>query len=149
MVVALLVIGELLNRAGFKIDIVERLAAVTVVLLLVVYAGVIISCLKLRGEGETDQTFRAPTPLLLVGLIGNLVLLYYVIVDDPASLLWCAGLVAVGHGAVRRGVLRRHPQPAGGRRARRPGEHRREGNLRCTSSSPRTGPSSRLPPPGT
>ena len=47
-----------------RIDIVERLAAVTVVLLLVVYAGVIISCLKLRGQGETDETFRATTALL-------------------------------------------------------------------------------------
>lgn len=96
VVVALLVVGELLNRAGLKIDIVERLAAVTVVLLLVVYAGVIISCLKLRGSDETDDTFRAPTALLLVGLAGNVMLLYYVISTDPGSLVWCAGLVAVG-----------------------------------------------------
>ena len=60
-------IGTLLNEAGFKVDIVERLAAVTVVLLLVVYAGVIISCFKLRGTGETDRTFRAPSALLVPG----------------------------------------------------------------------------------
>ena len=96
VVVSLLVIGSLLNEAGFEVDIVERLAAVTVVLLLVVYAGVIISCFKLRGQGETEKTFRAPTVLLVVGLVGNLVLLYYVISTDPTSLLWCAGLVGLG-----------------------------------------------------
>ena len=96
MVIGLLVIGSLLNEAGFKVDIVERLAAVTVVLLLVVYAGVIISCFKLRGEGETEETFRAPSVLLALGLVGNLVLLYYVISTDPSSLLWCAGLVGLG-----------------------------------------------------
>ena len=74
----------------------ERLAAVTVVLLLVVYAGVIISCFKLRGQGETEKTFRAPTALLAAGLVGNLVLLYYVTSTDPTSLLWCAGLVGLG-----------------------------------------------------
>jgi amino acid transporter len=96
VVIGLLVIGSLLNEAGFNVDIVERLAAVTVVLLLVVYAGVIISCFKLRGEGETDRTFRAPSVLLAIGLVGNLVLLYYVISTDPTSLLWCAGLVGLG-----------------------------------------------------
>ena len=96
VVVALLVVGDLLNRIGLGIDIVERLAAVTVVLLLVVYAGVIVACLKLRGQDDTDDSFRAPTALLLVGLVGNLVLLYYVISTDPGSLVWCAGLVAVG-----------------------------------------------------
>ena len=34
--------------------------------------------------------------LLAMGLGGNLVLLYYVISTDPSSLLWCAGLVALG-----------------------------------------------------
>jgi hypothetical protein len=61
-----------------------------------VYAGVIIACFKLRGEGETDKTFRAPSVLLAIGLVGNLVLLYYVIYTDPTSLLWCAGLIGLG-----------------------------------------------------
>ena len=56
----------------------------------------IISCFKLRGEGETEETFRAPSVLLALGLVGNLVLLYYVISTDPSSLLWCAGLVGLG-----------------------------------------------------
>lgn len=96
VVIALVVTGDLLNRAGLNIDVVSRLAAVTVVLLLVVYAGVIISCFKLRGRDETDQTFRANSLLLVLGLVGNLALLYYVISTDPTSLLWCAALIAVG-----------------------------------------------------
>jgi amino acid transporter len=96
VVIGLVVVGDLLNRAGLKIDIVNRLASVTVVLLLVVYAGVIISCFKLRGQDESDQTFKAPSALLVLGLVGNLVLLYYVISTDPASLIWCAGLIALG-----------------------------------------------------
>jgi amino acid transporter len=96
VVISLVVVGDLLNRAGFNINVVERLAAVTVVLLLAVYAGVIISCFKLRGRDETDQTFKANSALLVLGLVGNLALLYYVISTDPTSLLWCAALIAVG-----------------------------------------------------
>lgn len=114
VVVALVVIGDLLNRIGLEIDIVERLAAVTVVLLLAVYAGVIVSCLKLRGSDETSDTFRAPTALLFVGLVGNVVLLYYVISTDPGSLIWCAGLVAVGLVLfVVEAVFGRRDRPAG------------------------------------
>ena len=145
VVIGLLVIGTLLNEAGFKVDIVERLAAVTVVLLLVVYAGVIISCFKLRGEGETDRTFRAPSVLLAIGLVGNLVLLYYVISTDPTSLLWCAGLVGLGALLY---VIEYFfgTRKTGGRRTQRPAEHRRKGELTCTSSSPWTVPSSHCSP---
>jgi amino acid transporter len=93
---ALLVSGWLLNRAGVDVDVVARLATVTVVLLLFIYALVIVSALKLRGQDEGPDTYRAPTPLLLVGLLGNVVLLGYVVVDDPASLIWCAALLALG-----------------------------------------------------
>ena len=96
VVIGLVVTGDMLNRAGLNIDVVERLAAVTVVLLLVVYAGVIISCFKLRGRDESDETFRANSGLLVFGLVGNLVLLYYVISTDPGSLIWCAALIAIG-----------------------------------------------------
>ncbi|MCH1866277.1 APC family permease [Nocardioides sp. CFH 31398] len=117
VVIALLVAGDLLNRIGLQVDIVERLAAVTVVLLLVVYAGVIVACLKLRGSDETSDTFRAPTALLLVGLVGNVVLLYYVISTDPGSLIWCAGLVAVGFVLfVAELALGKRDRPAGVRR---------------------------------
>ncbi|QBR94374.1 APC family permease [Nocardioides euryhalodurans] len=77
-------------------SIVERLALVTVVFLLFIYALVIVSCLKLRGKDEDERAFRANTPLLLVGLAGNLAILAWSVYDDPTSLLWCAGLVAVG-----------------------------------------------------
>lgn len=92
----LLITGTLVTEAGGNIDVVERLALVTVVFLLAIYALVIVTCLKLRGQDEDERAFRANTPLLVVGLIGNLAILYYAIDDDPTSLIWCAGLLAVG-----------------------------------------------------
>ena len=96
VVIGLLVVGKLLQEAGVGVDVVERLALVTVVFTLFIYALVIVACLKLRGTQESDDTFRANTVLLYGGIVGNLVLLCYVIYDDPTSLLWCAGLLAVG-----------------------------------------------------
>ena len=92
---ALLVIGTVAPTVEGT-SIVERLALVTVLFLLFIYALVIVSCLKLRGRDEDERAFRASTPLLLVGLVGNLAILGWSIYDDPTSLLWCAGLVAVG-----------------------------------------------------
>jgi amino acid transporter len=96
VVCSLLVVGKLLNEVGVDVDIVARLATVTVVFILFIYALVIVSAIKLRGNDEDEQTFTAPTWLLIVGLVANLVLLGYVIYDDPTSLYWCGGLVAVG-----------------------------------------------------
>ena len=93
---ALVVIGTLITESGSKLDLVGRLATVTVVFLLAIYALVIVTTLKLRGDDEHDRTFRANTPLLLVGLVGNLAILGWTVYDDPTSLLWCAGLVGVG-----------------------------------------------------
>jgi amino acid transporter len=95
IVVALLIVGSLLNDA-IGIDVVTTLANVTVVFLLFIYGLVIVSALKLRRENPRGDTFRANTALLYIGLVGNAVLLVYVIVDDPSSLLWVAGLLAVG-----------------------------------------------------
>ena len=94
----LLVLGTLLDQAGIGGDdgVVDRLATVTVVFTLFIYALVIVSALKLRGHDEDEDTFLASTPLLWLGIVGNLVLLVYVVYDDPASLLWCAGLLALG-----------------------------------------------------
>ena len=92
----LLVIGTLVTASGGGIDLVGRLATVTVVLLLAIYALVIVSCLRLRGQDEHDEIFRANTPLLVVGLVGNLAILGFTVYDDPFSLVWCAGLLAVG-----------------------------------------------------
>ncbi|WP_369134082.1 APC family permease [Modestobacter sp. I12A-02662] len=96
VVAALLITGSVLLEAGGGLDLVNRLALVTVVFLLLIYALVIVACLKLRGRDEDERTFRANTPLLIVGLVGNLAILGFSIYDDPSSLLWCAGLVAVG-----------------------------------------------------
>lgn len=96
VVAALLVVGTLLTEAGAGLDLVARLATVTVLFLLFIYALVIVSVLKLRGHDEHEGTFRANTPLLLLGLLGNLAILAWSVYDDPTSLLWCAGLVAVG-----------------------------------------------------
>jgi amino acid transporter len=95
VVAALLVTGNIV-QAGGGIDLVNTLALVTVVLLLAIYALVIVTCLKLRGQDEDERTFRANTPLLIFGLLGNLAILGFSIYDDPSSLIWCAGLLGVG-----------------------------------------------------
>ncbi|MBL0748737.1 APC family permease [Nocardioides baculatus] len=92
----LLIIGTAVTASGGGIDLVGRLATVTVVLLLAIYALVIVSCLKLGGQDEHDEFFHANRPLLFVGLIGNLAILGFTIYDDPHSLIWCAGLLAIG-----------------------------------------------------
>jgi amino acid transporter len=89
VVIALLVVGTVAPN-------VEGAPLITVVFLLFIYALVIVSCLKLRGHDESERTYRANTALLFVGLLGNIAILGYVIYDDPTSLYWCAGLVAVG-----------------------------------------------------
>lgn len=99
---ALLVIGAMIrsSQAGLpeddQLNIVDRLATITVVFLLFIYALVIVACLKLRGKDETSQTYKANTPLLLVGIVGNLTVLAYTLIDDPGALYWVAGLLAVG-----------------------------------------------------
>jgi amino acid transporter len=95
VVSALLIVGTVAPKVEGE-TLVERLAVVTVVFLLFIYALVIVSCLKLRGQDEDENTYRANTPLLFVGLAGNLAILAWSVYDDPTSLLWCAGLVGVG-----------------------------------------------------
>jgi amino acid transporter len=91
----LLVVGTVVPKVEGT-PLVERLALVTVLFLLFIYALVIVTCLKLRGQDEDERAFRANTPLLLVGLVGNLAILGWSVYDDPTSLLWCAGLIGVG-----------------------------------------------------
>ena len=60
--------ATLVTEAGGGIDLVGRLATVTVVLLLAIYAIVIVACLKLRGQRRGRTRSSAPTrPLLLRG----------------------------------------------------------------------------------
>ncbi|GAA1429568.1 APC family permease [Microlunatus lacustris] len=102
IVAALLLIGAAIRsgQGGLpeeeQLDVVDRLATITVVFLLFIYALVIVACLKLRGKDETADTYRANTPLLIVGILGNLAVLAYTLIDDPAALYWVAGLLAVG-----------------------------------------------------
>jgi basic amino acid/polyamine antiporter, APA family len=104
IVAALLILGAVIrsSQAGAgvpaddRLDIVDRLATITVVFLLFIYALVIVACLKVRGRDEHPQVYRANTPLLYVGIVGNLVVLVYTLYDDPESLYWVAGLLAVG-----------------------------------------------------
>ncbi|WP_448612582.1 APC family permease [Modestobacter sp. URMC 112] len=126
VVAALLVTGTVLLEAGGGLDLVNRLALVTVVLLLAIYALVIVTCLKLRGRDEDERTFRANTPLLVVGLVGNLAILGFSVYDDPASLLWCAALIAVG-------VVLFLVEYAAGSRNRPPGSRR--GDAEVTSGT--------------
>ena len=95
------VVGALLVVGTFAPEVegttlIERLSLVTVLFLLFIYSLVIISCLKLRGQDEDDRTFRASTPLLFIGLLGNAAIFGWSVYDDPTSLIWCAGLVGVG-----------------------------------------------------
>jgi amino acid transporter len=92
---ALLLVGTYAPKVEGT-PLVERLALVTVVFLLFIYALVILSCLKLRGQDEDERTYRANTPLLYLGFLGNLAILGFSIYDDPTSLLWCAALLGVG-----------------------------------------------------
>jgi amino acid transporter len=95
VVCALLVVGTLVpNVEGASL--IERLSLVTVLFLVFIYALVIVSCLKLRGHDESEKTYRANTALLLVGLVGNIAIFCWSVYDDPTSLYWCAGLVAIG-----------------------------------------------------
>ncbi|MEO5653857.1 MAG: APC family permease [Marmoricola sp.] len=96
VVVGLLVVGAALNKGGVGVDVVARLALVTVVLTLVIYVLVIVSALKLGDQDEHEESFRAPRPLLWTGIVGNFMLLVYVVIDDPFALVWCAGLLAIG-----------------------------------------------------
>ena len=97
VVCSLLLAGWLISRVGAAdLNVIARLATVTVVFTLFIYALVIVSALKLRGQDESDDTFLAPTGLLWFGIVANAVLLLYVVIDDPASLIWCAGLLGLG-----------------------------------------------------
>lgn len=96
VVAALLVVGFVVTETGSDLDIVTKLADVTVLLLLVVYTMVILATFRLRGRDEGAHTYRAPSALLVLGVVGNVAVATYMLVDDWTSLLWVGGLVGVG-----------------------------------------------------
>ncbi|GAB3998521.1 APC family permease [Nocardioides marmoraquaticus] len=96
VVMILLSISQGLKSAGLDIDVVARLASVTVVLLLIIYTMVIVACFKLGGTDVNTEHYRAPRWLLVLGVVGNVAVLFYTVQDDPTSIIWCLGLVAVG-----------------------------------------------------
>lgn len=96
VVAALLIVGTIITSSGGGLDLVGRLATVTVVFLLLIYALVIVAALRLRGQDEHEETYRANTPLLVFGVVANLAIFAWTVYDDPTSLLWCAGLIAIG-----------------------------------------------------
>jgi basic amino acid/polyamine antiporter, APA family len=75
---------------------VERLATVTVVFLIFIYALVCAAALKLRRERVAHEHYTAPTALLVVGILGNVALLAYTVVTDPGSLTYCGVLLLIG-----------------------------------------------------
>ena len=127
VVIALLILGAVIrsSQAGAgvpaddRLDIVDRLATITVVFLLFIYALVIVACLKVRGRDEHPQVYRANTPLLNLGIVGNLVVLVYTLYDDPESLLLGGRTAGRRPGAVpSRKVLREEAATTPGHRAR-------------------------------
>ncbi len=125
VVCSLLVIGAVIRSTQAdlpvdeQLDVVGRLATITVVFLLFIYALVIVACLRLRGRDETPDTYRANTPLLFLGIVGNLAVLAYTLIDDPGALLWVAGLLAVGLVLflLEKSYGHRQVRPAAGERA--------------------------------
>jgi APA family basic amino acid/polyamine antiporter len=77
---------------------VERLAAVTVLFLIAVYAMVCVSALKLRKDKVDHDHYRAPTFILWAGLVANIGLLVNTVIDDPGSVGYSGIMLAVGLG---------------------------------------------------
>lgn len=75
---------------------VDRLATVTVLFLIVVYGMVCLAALKLRGSRVDHDHYRAPTALLVLGVVANAAILVYTMTDDPGSLVWCGGILLIG-----------------------------------------------------
>lgn len=75
---------------------VDRLATVTVLFLIVVYGMVCLAALKLRSSRVEHRHYTAPTFLLVAGVVANAAILVYTMVDDPGSIVWCGGILAIG-----------------------------------------------------
>jgi basic amino acid/polyamine antiporter, APA family len=74
----------------------ETLADTTVLLLLLVFIGVHVALLVLRGTPVDHDHFRAWTALPYLGIVTCAALAVHSILDDPQLLLWAGGLIALG-----------------------------------------------------
>ena len=130
VVVALLLVGAVIrsSQAGAgvpaddRLDIVDRLATITVVFLLFIYALVIVACLKVRGRDEHPERVPGQHPdALILGIVGNLVVLVYTVCDGSGVAVLGGRPAGRRPGAVpSRKVLRQEAATTSGRRARRP-----------------------------
>lgn len=93
--VAILFTGSLVCLLLLTADV-DRLATVTVLFLILVYAMVCLAALKLRKSPVDHDHYTAPTVLLVLGAVANVGILIYTIVDDPGSLVWCGGILLIG-----------------------------------------------------
>ena len=72
------------------------LADTTVLLLLLVFIGVHVSLIGLRGEPVDHEHFRAWAPLPWLGAVTCAGLVVQSVVDDPKLVLWAGGLLVFG-----------------------------------------------------
>lgn len=77
---------------------VERLAAVTVLFLIAVYALVCVAALKLRKDTVEHDHYRSPTWILWAGLFANIGLLVNTVIDDPGAVAYSGVMIAIGLG---------------------------------------------------
>ena len=77
---------------------VERLAAVTVLFLIAVYALVCVAALKLRKDKVEHDHYRSPTWILWAGLFANIGLLVNTIIDDPGAVAYSGVMLVIGLG---------------------------------------------------
>lgn len=93
--VAIIFTGSLVCLLLVTADV-DRLATVTVLFLILVYAMVCLAALKLRSSGVDHDHYTAPTVLLVLGAVANVGILIYTVVEDPGSLVWCGAILAIG-----------------------------------------------------
>jgi len=74
----------------------ETLADTTVLLLLLVFIGVHLALIRLRGVPVDHDHFKAWGPLPYLGIVSCAGLAIQSVVDDPKLVLWAGGLIVFG-----------------------------------------------------
>ena len=75
---------------------VTRLAEVTTVFLIIVYGVVCLAAIRLRSAHVDHEHYSAPLVILYAGVVANVAILVYTMVDDPSAIVWCAAILAIG-----------------------------------------------------